>query len=223
MSCVLIHLINSKQRESTGSFLPPQPPFGNDSMSAWERGDPGSSVLPSREPAARQTPSHDLTTTYKRVWVHACTRWCCCSRLYAAQGVTDHRLSAPPTQSKPLSGQPFPSPVVSTAHHMHISLRRTFENYCWPFHPSMSQRTTYMYFFFRVAFPFESCISPSPPLSPRAFNKKLSPPEMSKLLSHGYAEEDEAKVKTNLQGRWQRVSEILCCARGCAIDSEQTW
>lgn len=38
---VLIDLIKSKERENTGSFLPLQPPFGNDSMSAWERGDTG--------------------------------------------------------------------------------------------------------------------------------------------------------------------------------------
>ncbi|XP_075896322.1 uncharacterized protein C7orf57-like isoform X2 [Nelusetta ayraudi] len=95
-----------KERENAGSFLPLQPPFGNDSMSAWERGDTGgtgseknTSVLPSREPAALQTSSHGLTTKYKRV----------------------------------------------------------------------------------------------------VFNKKRSPPEMSKLLSHSYAEDDDAKVKTNLQ------------------------
>lgn len=38
---VLIDLIKSKERENAGSFLPLQPPFGNDSMSAWERGDTG--------------------------------------------------------------------------------------------------------------------------------------------------------------------------------------
>lgn len=42
---------------------------------------------------------------------------------------------------------------------------------------------------------------------PRAFHKNLSPPEMSKLLSHGYAE-DQAKVKSNLQGRWHCVWKI---------------
>lgn len=32
-------LINSKEKENIASFVPLEPPFGNDSMSAWERND----------------------------------------------------------------------------------------------------------------------------------------------------------------------------------------
>lgn len=46
---------------------------------------------------------------------------------------------------------------------------------------------------------------------------------MSKLLSHGYAEKDEARVKPNLQGRWHEVSRILCfffLVVACAINGK---